>query len=297
MATKQKSAIKSKASGKPAEKASAKPAAPKWPAKLQQVAAVALKAGDGKNKWSNPENIARFLQSLAVLGAAAWALFVFLRYEAREHSQNIAKADLEIDQLGETRIQPLQKLVIADLGTYGEDGNHLFNVTYSLGIRNNGPKTAEVTYSATEVYVGEMAIGTARGAVEVNRFDTVGPIKWAHVFDRAYYIHPKWNNGRRLTLHGESIAPQDGGGPTGRINQGQWTEVDIEYLVVGKLADRVALRTQFGIDDGKKGSDRWDVSMASGLYESQRKGDGDTGLTASSLRPSQRKDEVAVVVQ
>ena len=230
--------------------------------------------GDASDRGTSHTPL-NFMRIVAILGAAAWSVFLFMRFEASNQdlslellrSQNIQaslqirKADLDISQSEATRIVIEQGIEVTDLGPTKENRRHLFLVKYKYQFSNAGSSRHEITYIIVEAFRARLPMLQDETVVDIGAPVGQSTLTWESVHVMACYCSPKWSEG--LVTDGENgseVLFSKGGGGTGELDVGEFSDGEVELVLRGQRNDLVRFRTRVGFDGGKTPDNRWKLT-------------------------------------
>lgn len=219
------------------------------------------------------QDILTLCQILVIVVGAGWGLFLFLKFDkSLKISQDIEaklKAqldtlDLEKQRLDLTQIKsPLlvfdDKIQVTDLGRRGTEGKHLFAVTYTYSVSNNGRSKHEVTYVVLNAFLGELRTPAGMAAFPIPGFEGSDFLKWNCVCSKGHYYAAKWDTTEKFVSRysGRKVIYRKGGGGTSELESGQSSNGSIDLVVLARPNDLVGFEATIGIDDGKTPGNKW----------------------------------------
>lgn len=216
----------------------------------------------------SPDGILKILQSVAILVAAGWTFYLFVRFD-----ENLSRAKVEAEQLRleEQRINLAvleskrtawtQTIEITDMGDPCEPGKRLYSVSLAHSITNNGQAPMEVTYVVVRVYRARLPRLGPEEAIRANAVNEGGALDWAPLLSHGWYYAPKWKENSKHKFKGEKHLFQKGGGGTGELHAGDSTSGGLTVLVRAGPEDLIGFHAIIGFDGGKTADDRWELKQ------------------------------------
>ena len=260
--------------------------------------------------WYSSDNLLKIFQILAIIGAAAWAIYLYFSLEkerqqvslqllktqtqqadiqsligklsVEESRLRILSKTFDIDKSIKRKVSIKQELEIYDLGQYKTTSKHMYHVRYSNDFKNEGETEKEITYFFLEFFTANVSINDIDAVLEINDIDQKGPINWKFRLSRGFYYIPKWKPDILFNLSTGNIKPDRGGGGTASLNSGEASSGALELLVVGEKTDWIKIKAEVGIDGGETPENRWHMRYTKALYKAKNEPNNANSADAKS---------------
>lgn len=242
-----------------------------------------------EDRWSYPGHVVRVVESLAIFGAAIWAMFLYFDLERRGKqltlellkTQNlqgslaveIARVErqtktIEAERISASRVRVEHQLSAKDLGGRECSGRCSYLVDYQFDVENLGETQREITYVIISAFLGTPP-SDSEDFFEIASVREESELRWRRLLTRGYYYSPKWAEGKHFKLPDSYSLPggfsgpyRRGGGGTSELDHGERARGGTTLYVVGAPTDVIAFEVHLGFDDGKEEADRWRLERA-----------------------------------
>ncbi len=226
--------------------------------------------------WLLPENVLGAIQTLALIFAGMWGIFIFVKFEEAERSlqaellksqnsqaelsQQIASLEL-LQQENQVRTMQSARHAIdqsIEIQTIeSEEERNTYLVTYEYAVYNTGDSAIEVTYIVVYAYIFDNFFLAPMRAMEVPRFGTELGSGWEPILDKGYYYGPHWKEGMTfVSKQGGRAEFLKGGGGTSELDPSERSVGDVQLLIRAEPGSIIGFEAVIGINGGKDPVDR-----------------------------------------
>lgn len=218
------------------------------------------------------QRIAPIANLVILIGSGIWAVFQWYSFKDEYQSYILRQQKVETEAAEQKPLEINSDMSIAERQKFS-DGTHLYNITFPVDVRNLSKSQLTVSYTITEVYIGNAAAADLKpgGVAIVNgppdpwHVQENGPITWTRQAYEASIADGDSDEKMSKWMHSQfDVIGNDG--LTAVLSTGEKTWYEPEYLVRAMPNQYVAVVVSFGINDS---IDVKSPNVAT-LYEVQR---------------------------